>query len=77
MIKDFENVMVINHVGWYRKRKGLSQSKLAELVGVSKNTISNIERGIYIPGVDIAIKISWCLGAIPIHRLFQFEYPHD
>lgn len=54
MLSDFEDAMLINHVGWYRKQKHLSQSKLAELVGVSKNTISNIERGIYIPGVDIA-----------------------
>lgn len=58
-----------------RKNKGFSQSKLAYCCGVSRNTISNIERGLYIPNVLLAIKICNALN-IPldiIDILFTFR----
>lgn len=36
--------------------------ELAELVGTSKNTIGNIERGKYTPRIDLAIKVCNALG---------------
>jgi len=38
-----------NNLKQIRNEKGLSQANLAELVGVSRNTISSIETGQYNP----------------------------
>ncbi|HEN4549586.1 TPA: helix-turn-helix transcriptional regulator [Streptococcus agalactiae] len=39
-------------------RDGINQTELAKLTGVSRQTISLIERGEYTPSVIIAMKIS-------------------
>lgn len=44
-----------NNVAAVRKEKGMSQSELAELVGVSRNTISSIETGQYQPTAKLAL----------------------
>ncbi|HEO2671298.1 TPA: helix-turn-helix transcriptional regulator [Streptococcus agalactiae] len=41
-----------------RARDGINQTELAKLTGVSRQTISLIERGEYTPSVIIAMKIS-------------------
>lgn len=38
-----------------RKEKGLSQMQLAEMVGVSRNTISSIETGQFNPTAKLAL----------------------
>ena len=40
-----EQLILKNHIKDVRSEKKLSQSQLAELVGVSRNTISSIETG--------------------------------
>ena len=40
-----------------RTEKGLSQAELAEMVGVSRNTISSIETGQYQPTAKLALVI--------------------
>ena len=50
--------MLINRVRDYRKGAGLTQEDLAVLTGVSRQTIISIEKNKFIPGLDIAIKIS-------------------
>ena len=45
-----------------RLAAGLSQSKLATLAGVSKQTISNAECGVYVrPSLDTLLKIAKAL----------------
>lgn len=44
-----------------RKRKGLSQAKLAELVGVSQGLIWKIEHGITTPGVAVLTRMAQVL----------------
>ena len=44
-----------NNVAAVRKEKRMSQSELAELVGVSRNTISSIETGQYQPTAKLAL----------------------
>ena len=41
-----------------RKEKNITQSKLAELLGVSKSAVGNWESGIRIPRVPMAIKLA-------------------
>ena len=44
-----------NHLKEARTQKGLSQTQLAELVGVSRNTISSIETGQFNPTAKLAL----------------------
>lgn len=52
-----------------RKEKGLNQEELSELIGFSKNHISNIERGKYIPTTRFIFKICTVLGGTPDYYL--------
>lgn len=47
-----------NRLKELRARDGINQTELAKLTGVSRQTISLIERGEYTPFVIIAMKIS-------------------
>jgi putative transcriptional regulator len=47
----------------HRERLGLSQEALARQLGVSRQTISNIEKGLSEPRVLLAIGIAMVLGA--------------
>ena len=54
----------------HREAKGLSQEALAREVGVSRQTIMNVERGINEPKVLRAISIAAVLG-IAVADLFR------
>ena len=47
-----------NHLKEYRAKIDVNQQKMGELVGVSRQTISQIERGDYSPSVTLALKIA-------------------
>jgi len=44
-----------NNLKELRSEKGLSQAQLAEMVGVSRNTISSIETGQFNPTAKLAL----------------------
>lgn len=50
-----EQLILRNHIKDVRSEKKLSQSQLAELVGVSRNTISSIETGQFNPTAKLAL----------------------
>jgi len=50
----------------------LSQTQLAQLAGVSRNTISSIETGRYSPSLELAFTISDFFG-LPIEDIFIHE----
>lgn len=50
-----EELILKNHLKEVRAEKKLSQSALAELVGVSRNTISSIETGQFNPTAKLAL----------------------
>ena len=51
-----DNTLVLrNNLPAIRKEKGLSQSELASMVGVSRNTISSIETGQFNPTAKLAL----------------------
>ena len=55
-----------------RAEKGLSQTQLAELVGVSRNTISSIETGQFNPTAKLALILCIALDK-KFEDLFYFD----
>lgn len=60
-----------NNLKIARKEKQLSQEKLAELVGVSRNTISSIETGQFNPTAKLALILCIALNK-NFEELFYF-----
>ena len=58
----------MNYVG----QKGLTQEKLAELVGIGTANISYIETGKFAPSIENFEKIANALGVQPV-ELYMFE----
>ena len=54
-----------------RSEQGLSQSQLAEMVGVSRNTISSIETGQFNPTAKLALVLCIALDK-KFEELFYF-----
>ena len=50
-----EQLILKNKLKEIRAEKGLSQSELAEMVGVSRNAISSIETGQFSPTAKLAL----------------------
>ena len=51
-----------------RKRKGLSQERLAEATALSTNYIGEMERGLKAPGLAVIVRLSRALG-VTVHDL--------
>jgi len=56
----------------YRARLGVNQSEMGKLVGTSRQTISQIERGDYSPSVTLALKIAKVCG-VRVEDIFEYE----
>ena len=52
-----------NHLKEFRAKIDVNQQEMGRLVGVSRQTISQIERGDYSPSVTLAIKIAKIFNA--------------
>lgn len=50
-----DKLILKNRLKEIRAEKGLSQTQLAEMVGVSRNTISSIETGQFNPTAKLAL----------------------
>lgn len=56
----------------YREAKGLKQANLAELVGVRRETIVNLEKGKYNPSLKLAMDIAKVFHTT-VEELFFFD----
>lgn len=61
-----------NRLKEIRAEKGLSQSELAQMVGVSRNSISSIETGQYNPTAKLALILCLALDK-KFEDIFYFE----
>ncbi|MHA7159048.1 helix-turn-helix transcriptional regulator [Glutamicibacter sp. PS] len=50
--------LVENSVPEYRRGRGLSQQALADLLGVSRQTVISIEKGRYDPSLPLAFRLA-------------------
>ena len=66
-----DKLVLKNRLAEVRVEKGLSQSKLAEMVGVSRNTISSIETGQFCPTAKLALILCIALEKT-FEELFYF-----
>lgn len=67
-----ELLILRNHLKEIRNEKKLSQADLAELVGVSRNTISSIETGQFNPTAKLALILCIALDK-KFEELFYFD----
>ena len=61
-----DKLVLKNRLKEIRTEKGMSQAELAELVGVSRNTISSIETGQFSPTAKLALIV-----CIALDRKFE------
>ncbi len=61
-----------NRLKEYRAKNGINQSEMGRLVGVSRQTVSQIERGDYSPSVVLAIKIARYFN-VSVEDIFDFK----
>lgn len=60
------------NIAYYRKSKGLSQSRLAEMVNISRTHMSRIETADCAVSLDVVFDIADCLD-VKTERLFDFR----
>ena len=66
-----EELILKNNLKETRTQKGLSQQQLADLVGVSRNTISSIETGVFTPTAKLALILCIALE-VNFEEMFYF-----
>lgn len=63
-----------NKIREFRFKNGeMTQKRLAELVGVSRQTMNAIENSKHAPTIDVAIRIADLFG-VAVDDLFEFKY---
>ena len=61
-----------NRLKEYRAKIKVNQTEMGNLVGVSRQTISQIERGDYSPSVTLALKIAKVLN-VSVEEIFSYD----
>lgn len=61
-----------NRLKEYRARINVNQSDFGNMVGVSRQTISQIERGDYSPSVTLALKLARICG-VTVEDIFTYQ----
>ncbi len=59
-----------------RTARGLTQEQLAELIGVTRNTIISMEKGKYCPSIKLGFRIANVFG-VGIDDVFTYEEEID
>jgi len=71
-IRLVRKVRLANRIRVFRAEHRLTQSDLAELIGVSRKTISTIEVGRFVPSTTIALLLARQFG-VPVEEIFSIE----
>lgn len=61
-----------NKIKVFRAMNDLTQEDLAQAIGVTRQTILAIEKGKYVPSLDLAFKIARNFN-VTIEDVFQYE----
>lgn len=63
---------LFNNLSELRKEKGINQTDLGSMVGVSRQTISLIERGDYNPSITVALSLAKVFD-VSVEDIFTLE----
>lgn len=63
---------LLNRLKEYRSRLGVNQTEMGKPAGVSRQTISQIERGDYSPSVTLALKLAK-ICEVNVEDIFIYE----
>ena len=63
---------LLNRLKEYRSKLGINQTELGKRAGVSRQTISLIERGDYSPSVTLALKIAK-ICQVAVEDFFEYK----
>ena len=64
---------ILNHIRELRlAHSGMTQQELADLVGITRQTVNAIEQNKYSPSLEVAFKISKVFG-VGIERVFEYR----
>ncbi len=66
------NFVLHTKIKEYRTQFNIKQSELAEKVGVRRETIVRLEKGLYNPSLKLAMDIAKVFGTT-VESLFEFE----
>lgn len=67
---------LVNHLKEQRARLGINQAQMGKLAGVSRQTISMIERGDYSPSVTLALKLAQ-ICQVQVEDIFSYLEDED
>lgn len=67
---------LVNNLSKLRKEKGINQTDLGRMVGVSRQTISLIERGDYNPSVIVALSLAKVFD-LSVEDIFTLEEDNE
>ena len=65
-----------NRLKEHRARLGVNQQQMGAMAGVSRQTISQIERGDYPPSVTLALRLAKLCG-VAVEDIFSYEEDPD
>ena len=63
---------IVNAVRRHRLARDITQGELAELLGVTRQTVLSIEKGKYTPSVGLALRLAE-IFAVSVETLFQLN----
>ena len=63
---------IVNSVRRHRLARDITQSRLAELLGVTRQTVLSIEKGKYTPSIGLALRLAEIFG-VSVETLFQLN----
>ena len=67
---------LVNHLKEQRARLGINQAQMGKLAGLSRQTISLIERGDYSPSVTLALKLAQ-ICQVQVEDIFSYLEDED
>lgn len=67
-----ESKRISNRIKVWRAEYDLTQQQLAQEIGVTRQTINAIEKGKYVPSLDLAFRIARLFNA-PIEEVFHYH----
>ena len=70
------NAKLENRIRVYRAEHRMSQTDLADAIGVSRKTISTIEVGRFVPSTIISLKIAKFFE-VPVEEIFSLNEASD